>query len=332
MNKKQEIQRLIFQEDKALRQKKYSLVLELKEKRLKLELEEVRDIKGEDKEGAKLKIFKPLNHSEIKPVAMQKVGLNYIPLIKGAYNVLVGRGGSGKSAVALQSLLYWLRDNPNKTGLAFFTEDGIEEIKTRAKIICKNSFLDLALIDRIFFICLDNDDRIKWISSGKNDYNIQEEYIGEIVEFCKENNTEYIILDPLKRFHRLSENSNDDMDVLVRDCFTRLAVDTNAVLLVLHHSSKGVGGSRGATTITDSARIAYQIGRYFKTNQDGVIVINEDKKGKIKLDFLKDNLGLESLCKIRQDDNSIDNPLHDKLNAPVVVEFESDTTAYIPDI
>lgn len=332
MNKKQEIQRLIFQEDKALRQKKYSLVLELKEKRLKLELEEVRDIKGEDKEGAKLKIFKPLNHSEIKPIAMQKVGLNYIPLIKGAYNVLVGRGGSGKSAVALQSLLYWLRDNPNKTGLAFFTEDGIEEIKTRAKIICQNSFLDLTLIDRIFFICLDNDDRIKWISSGKNDYNIQEEYIGEIVEFCKENNTEYIILDPLKRFHRLSENSNDDMDVLVRDCFTRLAVDTNAVLLVLHHSSKGVGGSRGATTITDSARIAYQIGRYFKTNQDGVIVINEDKKGKIKLDFLKDNLGLESLCKIRQDDNSIDNPLHDKLNAPVVVEFESDTTAYIPDI
>lgn len=307
------------------------LLIKLKEERLLLELEVVRFAKKGDN---KVIIFKPQKQHEIKAVSMEKVGLDYIPLIKGAYNVLAGRGGSGKSAVALKSMLLWLKCNPKKQGLAFFTEDGIEEIKSRTEIICRNSNLDLGLIDRINYICLDNDDRIKWIGTSKNGYTIREDYINSVIEYCIEHKIEYIILDPLKRFHRLSENSNDDMDVLVRDVFTKIAVDTKAVVLVLHHSNKGEnGGARGASTITDSARIAWQIGRYFTKGADGKLTENLEKKGKIQLEVIKDNMGIESLCRIRNnEDKSIDNPLiSGGFNAsPIVVEFED--KASIPSI
>ena len=243
-------------------------------------------------------------------------------------------GNCGKSAIALKSLLLWLKCNPKKQGLAFFTEDGRDEIVSRAEMICSNSNLNLDLVNRINFICLDNDDRIKWVESGKNGYKIREDYISSIIDYCLDNSVEYIILDPLKRFHRLSENSNDDMDILVRDVFTKIAVDTKAVVLVLHHSSKGEhGGARGASTITDSARVAWQIGRYFIKGSDGKLTENLEKKGKIKLEIIKDNMGIEQLCRIRnKEDKSIDNPLFSGgfNDSPIETEFESEP--YMPDI
>lgn len=326
---KRKIQDLRSAEIAAETKKDIDLLIQLREERLLLELQLVRSVKKTDVKAS----FKPQKHHEIKAVSMEKIGLDYIPFIKGAYNVLAGSGGSGKSSIALKSMLLWLKCNPKKQGLAFFTEDGIEEIKTRCEIICRNSNLDINLIDRINFICLDNDDRIKWISSNKNGYQIREDYITSIIEFCLENKVEYIILDPLKRFHRLSENSNDDMDVLVRDVFTKIAVDTKSVVLVLHHSSKSEGGSRGASTITDSARMAWYIGRYFARDKDGKLTEIPEKKGKIKLEVIKDNMGIESLCKIRNlEDKSITNPLINGgyNNAPIIYEFEE--KAFIPEI
>ncbi len=321
----QKIQQLRIKEEQALKDKDIPLAVITREQRLELELQEVRGLKSTD---SRPKLFNPANHSEIKSISMERVGLDYIPLIKGAYNVLAGRGGSGKSAVALKSMLKWLNLNKNKTAVAFFTEDGIEEIRNRTHIICRNSNMPMDLIDRIFFISLDNDDRIKWVSTSRDGYIVNDEYISDLIKFCKDNKAEYIILDPLKRFHRLSENSNDDMDVLVRDCFTKLASETNSVLLVLHHSAKNAeGGARGASTITDSARMAWKIGRYYvKDNESGEIKENEEKKHKVKLEVIKDNMGIEHQCVIRStDDKSIFNPLKGSdinLNAPVETVYE----------
>lgn len=334
MNLEEKLRQLRIEEAKAEENKDYDSAIKIKKERLILELEEIRDLEGNNK---KVKLFNPLNHSEIKAVSMEKVGLNYIPLIKGGFNLLTGRGGSGKSAIALKSMLMWLKDNPNKTALAYFTEDGINEIKERTRAICRNTSLENSLIDRIFFISLDNDDRIKWVTNSKNEYHVKEDYIQSVINFCLENKTEYIILDPLKRFHSLNENSNDDMDIVTRDCFVKLAIETKAVLLVLHHSAKsGDGGGRGASTITDTSRITWEIGRYYtKDKLTGVVQEVESKKGKVSLKAYKDNFGLERFCKIRAEhDKSISNPLFGFDSAePVEIEYQmSDDSSYLDDI
>lgn len=262
------------------------------------------------------KIFVPQKSNNIKAVSLEKVGLNYIPFIKGAYNVLAGRGGSGKTAIAIKSMIMWLNDNPSKNALAFLTEDGIEEINMRISTICRTSCIDEEFIKkRIDFITLDNDDRIKWATTSRDGYNINDEYIDSVIKHCVSNSIEYIILDPLKRFHRLNENSNDDMDVLVRDVFTKIAVETNAILVVLHHSAKSSdGGARGAGTITDSARMAWKIGRFYIKDKDTHEMIeNPTKKGMIKLEVIKDNMGIEKFCTIRDESLGINNPLNGKL-------------------
>lgn len=323
MNLEEELRQLRIKESKASEAGDFELEVEIKLKRLEIEKSILLSLKNPKK---KVKLFNPMNHKQIKAVSMEVIGKNYIPFIKGAYNILAGRGGSGKSAIALKSMLMWLKDNPNKTALAYFTEDGIEEIKVRARIICKNSNLDFNLIERISFISLDNDDRLKWVSNYKSDYVIKEDYIKELIDYCKLNKTEYIILDPLKRFHSVSENSNDDMDILVRDCFVKIAVETNSVLLVLHHSAKsGDGGGRGAGTITDTARIAWKIGRYYIQDKlTKEIVEVENKKGFVKLEVIKDNLGIEKFCSIRANhDKSIENPLSNT-GLPTITEFNND--------
>jgi len=256
------------------------------------------------------KLFQPMKSKNIKAVSMEVIGQDYIPWIKGAYNVLAGRGGSGKSGIALKSMIKWLNLNPTKQSLSFFTEDGITEIKKRCRNICETLGLNFNEIDdRIHYISLDNDDRIKWVTENRDGYNINSDYIEEVKSFCLDNSIEFIILDPLKRFHSLSENSNDDMDILVRDIFTDLAVKTKAVLIALHHSAKAQNGARGASTITDSARMAWQIEKFFAKDENDKIVPDPNKKDRIKLEIIKDNMGIEKLCTIREDDNSIDNPL-----------------------
>lgn len=283
------------------------------------------------------KLFNPLKANKIKAVSMEKVGLDYIPLIKGAYNIIAGRGGSGKSGVALKSMIKWLNINPNKQALAFFTEDGISEIEKRVRIICQGLNLDYKeLLSRIEFMSLDNDDRIKWVGSNRDGYVINDDYIDAVINFCKENSIEYIILDPLKRFHSLSENSNDDMDILVRDIFTKVAVETTAVVLALHHSSKGVNGARGASTITDSARMAWQIDRFFVKDSNDKIILDPNKKDRIKLEIIKDNLGIEKDCTIRNEDNSIANPLSGiymprRNTEPIVTEYKESGILDMPE-
>lgn len=333
-----ELEKRIFnlrkQEEKALNAGDVVGLLNLKEQRLKLELEEVQSIRGATSED-KPKLFKPQLLDDIEAIKMEIVGKNFIPLVKPAYNVISGRGGSGKSLVALKSMLLWLRDNPSKTAIAYFTEDAKDEIEKRTRAICSINGLNLDLLERIFFITLDNDDRKKWVHKVRDEYVIEEIYIKEIIDFAKENQSEFILLDPLKRFHRLNENSNDDMDVVVRDCFARIAVDTNSVFLVLHHSSKGENGSRGAGTITDSARIAYTVGRYFVQGKDGKLVENPKKKGKIQLEFIKDNLGLEKQCQIRDtEDNAIFNPMYgvDKVFEEIEFVNETEYEVEMPDI
>lgn len=81
-----------------------------------------------------------------------------------------------------------------------------------------------------------------------------------LVEYCKD--TRLIIFDTLSRIHALDENSNGDMARLISG-LERIAANTGAAVLYLHHTSKGSAregfgteqqAARGASALVDNAR------------------------------------------------------------------------------
>jgi len=239
--------------------------------------------------------FNPQKIFEIDPVEVEITSTS-IPFIRGAYNTLTGRGGVGKSYVALWSVVEYLIDEPERKALIYFSEDFQIEINSRLKALCK--FKDVDYIDiahRIHFFTVENDDKEKFAVPSKDGVLFNNAYLDKMLEFCKEESIDFLVFDPLNRFHSLSENSNDEMVQLVKNVFVRVAVELQAVVLVLHHSSKGIEGdgrSRGASTITDSARLGYNIA---KTEVDG----------KLKLTVIKDNMQISKKCDILTDDAGI---------------------------
>ena len=81
-----------------------------------------------------------------------------------------------------------------------------------------------------------------------------------------------IFMDNLKCFHKLKENSNDDMNIVMDD-FANIARQANCSIIIVHHASRppkenphehllSQYAARGATIITDSARWQLNLFKY----------------------------------------------------------------------
>jgi hypothetical protein len=137
----------------------------------------------------------------------------------------------------------------------------------------------------------DNDTPMRFVKMHKGDAVIDDILVSSFKKYLKENSIKFVVLDPLKKFHSVSENSNSEMDLLVRDVFMNIASELKVVMLILHHTAKSVDakGARGASTITDTARIAYKLAKKYKKNQAGEIVEDEAWLGKTIVRTIKDN-------------------------------------------
>ncbi len=268
----------------------------------------------EEEEDKKVIHFKPKKIFEIKPVKISTTD-SRIPFIKGAYNLLTGRGGVGKSLVALMTMVEHLIKNPTEHSISFFSEDFKLEVEDRLKASCylmNADYNDIA--HRCHFITVDNDDRVVWAYKTNKKYITEDVYLDSFLEFCLVNNVKFIILDPLNRFHNLTENDNDEMAWLTKGVFGRIAKETEAAVIVIHHSSKdienGGGKSRGAGTISDSARLGYNLS---VTKEAGTVLLS----------VIKDNMRVSRNCVIlTQDDGMLDLPDTDNAHKVKVIECE----------
>lgn len=86
------------------------------------------------------------------------------------------------------------------------------------------------------------------------------QFVADVIKKCQ--NMRLIIFDTFTRFHQLNENDNGQMSQVV-SCYEKIATDTAAAVLFLHHNSKGsvLSGqqsaqqsTRGASAITDNCR------------------------------------------------------------------------------
>jgi RecA-family ATPase len=246
---------------------------------------------------------------DIKPLVVEVVNKGYIPLIAGAYNVIAGEGGVGKSLIALKSMIIYLLDNRDKKAIMFMTEDGIFECVSRCKKICENMNLKYSDFDnRIFWFTLEELEVPKLVKKGVGGVKEKDnEAIDDIINFSITEDVGFICFDPLRAFHELEENSNDDMPYLTREIFPMSGKITGAVVLVLHHSAKGDGSAvRGASSIGNDARIAWVLAKVVeKNNMTKKTTTKEGMNTKIHLSVYKDNFNIAKFCNIRDKDGLI---------------------------
>ena len=255
--------------------------------------------------------FTPLTLDNIKAEPTEIVCKDFLPLIKGAYNLIAGAGGVGKSTVAIRSAMHFLRANPTRRAFLAMGEDDSEEVKTRVEAIGKG-FLNLneyeisKMIEKMDFVTVDNPLSMRFLEMSRDGAKINSSMVSAFEEYLKDSNIAFVVLDPLKKFHAVNENSNSEMDLLVRDVFLEIAGKLKIVLLVLHHSAKSQEsmGSRGASTISDTARVAYKLSKfYLKDKDDGTIKEDKDKQGTIKVTTIKDNKNIFSKYGYRNTNN-----------------------------
>ncbi|MCL4322038.1 MAG: AAA family ATPase [Deltaproteobacteria bacterium] len=196
---------------------------------------------------------------------------DFIPLPVGAVTMISSRGGSGKSALALQialraadrqiPTLAWLSEDPDYT-----TKYRLEKISGFTEIPICDNFLTIA--DQIPFQVLKKSD--KQIGINPVFY--------EFKAACR--GFKLIIIDPLIAFFGGNENDNGEARQFM-DLLTDWTKRDNKSIVLIHHHSKfaNIGDARGATAFVDAARAHYTIEADKSDNKNILIKIEKDNWG-----------------------------------------------------
>ncbi len=132
--------------------------------------------------------------------------------------------------------------------------------------------------------------------AGKNVNVHTDEYLQTIIEACADD-TRLIVIDTISRVHTLEENSNSDMAKLLQT-LERIAAQTNAAVLFLHHISKstalaGVGdtqqAARGASVLTDNSRFGASLTTMGKKEAEQYAIPETERRSYIRYCVVKNN-------------------------------------------
>ena len=199
---------------------------------------------------------------------------DFVPLPLGAVTMISAKGGSGKSALALQIVLRaanakiktfaWLSEDPDYT-----TKYRIEKIAEFTQIQIKDNYISLC------------DQKPFQILVKKNKAISVNPIMYDFVTACKE--FQIVILDPLIAFYGGDENDNSEARQFM-DLLTEWAKKEDKAIILIHHQTKymNVSIARGAGAFVDAVRAQYSIEK----------VKDDDKY--IKITIEKDNWGIKN--------------------------------------
>ncbi len=199
---------------------------------------------------------------------------DFMPIAPGAVTMISAKGGSGKSALALQIVLRaandniktfaWLSEDPDYT-----TKYRIEKISEFTKIPIKDNYISL-YDEKPFQILVKKDKAI----------NINPLFY-DFVSAC--NKFKIIILDPLIAFYGADENNNSEARQFM-DILTEWAKKEDKAIILIHHQTKymNVSIARGAGAFVDAVRAQYSIDK------------EKDDDRFIKIAIEKDNWGIKN--------------------------------------
>ena len=203
----------------------------------------------------------------------------------GHLTLILSPGGVGKSTlgmtIGIASALGKHHIIPGYSGtrsgnaLILNTEEDEDEMKRRLAGVLKHHKIPSAqLKGKLFLRSLFGED------AALGQYNeglyclSETRFFEQLVAFCNEQQIDLIVLDPLIGFHNEDENTNGAMEE-VATFLRRLARETGAAVVVIHHTRKGNGGGseahagdmdagRGASALSAAARIVLTLARMSK--------------------------------------------------------------------
>jgi len=219
--------------------------------------------------------FEMVSITDIHELPVEIVGANYLPLPRSSVAILAGRGGIGKSGIALQSAIRHIVSTGEKV-FAWLSEDPLGETKQRAEKICNQLGVDISTLEGKLFI---TNKRTFNVALKDRDNISTNPELRKLQEATKDFGM--IVLDPLRSFaSNFDENSNSDMDNVTKE-FAQWAKKEKKILLLIHHASKE-GHIRGASSIVDASRLAY--------------IVEQGQSPDVKsVNIMKDNFGISKI-------------------------------------
>lgn len=172
-----------------------------------------------------------------------------LPIQQKEINIISAKGGSGKSYTTAYLMLE-LANKHNLKCFGWFSEDAAGTTKKRINSLAKLHNLQIKNI----VISGKENRAIQFVSLNNRRLEINNMFYGlkkQLKDF------DIIILDPLIAFFGADENSNADARYFM-NLLNEWCEQDNKTIILIHHHSKGEGGTaRGASAFIDACRIHY---------------------------------------------------------------------------
>jgi hypothetical protein len=192
--------------------------------------------------------------------------------LRASVSATIAAGGKGKSTLKLTEAIGMavgrniVPGERLKAPLRVWVvnaEEDQNELNRRIAAICQRYGVDPAeCADRLFVTSIKGK---PWCIATlvKNVPTLNQPLIDWLIAEIKAKNIDVLMLDPLVSFHRVSENSNEHMDIVIKDGLGAISDATNAAITFAHHTGKSklgqseasVEDSRGASSIIWATRV-----------------------------------------------------------------------------
>lgn len=192
-------------------------------------------------------------------------------LIRRFLSTTVALGASGKSslvlveAIAMATGRALLGVKPPEAMRVWYVnlEDPLEETERRVAAICLHYGIDARELEDRLFLDSGRTAEIIIATKQRDGVKIAEPVIEDLTASMIENQIDHMVVDPFVSSHRVTENANDEIDIVAK-AWNRVAEVGNASIELVHHVRKGQSGQseysvedgRGAGALLAAARSA----------------------------------------------------------------------------
>ena len=261
-----------------------------------------------------LRIRRFRHNAETAKAIPKRPWLAFRRLIRGKITSLVAPPSAGKSLLSAQWAASIALGNGDFCGLQVAdrcdaliinNEDEHDEIDRRLVAVIEHFKLNYAEVyDRVHilsgvgspFKVVRRANSGRWLSQSRE--------LGEVIEYVRKHKIGLIVVDPLATTTEGEENSNSDSEFTM-EAYRKLAFETNAAVLMVHHTRKPPAASsdnyagnmdagRGASAAIAAARVGLTLFGMSEKDAERYGVAPHLRNKYVRLDDAKQNLALAS--------------------------------------